>query len=411
MKKNRSSVYIVIAICLSTFLLIRCANNSRSFDDKRGPAYAGGQACRQCHQAIADSVLLSAHFNATVETSEDNIQGDTRPGYNEFVYTDSTKLAVEKRDSGFYQVLYINGTQIEAHRMDISFGNRNAQTWLYWQDDKTYELPVSYYQSVHSWGTSPGFSATEPNFKRFIGQDCFECHSSNMVNRLNASTAGITEVMVKSSLVHGIDCERCHGPAANHVNFHLGDANAKPGKYITRPRNLTRQQQLDMCAVCHSGNDKVKLESRFRFRPGDTLTHFLEERLDQPDHNKLDVHGNQYALLSASACFLGSQTMTCASCHNPHKDPAGNMVIYSQKCMGCHSTTKNNFCPLADSIGPTIRNNCIDCHMPRQPSNAISFQLTGQKEKSPYMLRNHMIGVYKKDKVGAKMHNTRMAKN
>jgi hypothetical protein len=42
----------------------------------------------------------------------------------------------------------------------------------------------------------------------------------------------------------------------------------------------------------------------------------------------------------------------------------------------------------------TLKMNCIDCHMPQQPSRAITFQLSGDSSKSAYLLRTHKIAVY-----------------
>ena len=392
MKKNRKTLLIISVLCLFIIFLSQCIHKAETFNDVRGKSFAGSATCRQCHQAIYDSALLSAHFNATAAASKKNVYGDLSAGRNEFVYDKDSKVVMEDRDSGLYQVLYIKGKEKEARRFDITFSLRNAQTWLYWHDDKTYELPVSYYTSVHGWATSPGFSAKQPDFKRFIGRDCFECHSSNIKSELNASTAGITEVLVKSSLVYGIDCERCHGPAANHVNYHLEYPEIKTSKYIKSISSLNQQQKLDMCAVCHSGNDKLKIESRFKFRPGDTLANFFMEST-RTNTNDFDVHGNQYRLISESKCFLG-KTMNCSSCHDPHKDATGDLAFYSQKCMGCHSEANHNFCPMAASLGASIKNNCIDCHMPKKPSEAIRFQLAGDPLNSSYLLRTHRIAVY-----------------
>jgi len=369
MKKNRKSLVIISALFLFIVLLSQCIHKTEVFNDLRGKAFAGSAACRQCHQAIYDSVLLS------------------------FVYDKDTRVVMEERDSGLYQVVYVKGKEKKAYRFDITFGLRNAQTWLYWQDDKTYELPVSYYTSVHGWATSPGFSAKLPDFKRFIGRDCFECHSSNIRSELNASTAGITEVLVKSSLIYGIDCERCHGGGANHVNYHLEYPEIKTAKHIISIKSFNPQQKLDMCAVCHSGNDKLKIESRFKFRPGDTLSNFFMPSV-RTGINDFDVHGNQYRLMSESKCFLGEKRMNCSSCHNPHTNATKDLAAYSQKCMSCHTDAGNNFCPLADSIGPSIKYNCIDCHMPKRPSEAISFQLPGNKETTSYLLRTHRIAIY-----------------
>lgn len=395
MKKNRKSVYIISALCGIIIFLSQCINNKpKEFNDLRGKQFAGSLSCRQCHQAIYDSALLSAHFNATAPASVKTIHGNFATGQNTFVYNDSTKVIMEKRDSGMYQVLYINGKEKQASRFDITFGLRNAQTWLYWHDDKTFELPVSYYISVNGWATSPGFSSTHPDFNRFIGKDCFECHSSNITSKLNASTAGITEVLVKNSLLYGIDCERCHGPAANHVGYHIDFPEAKTAKFITTYASLNQQQKLDMCALCHSGNDKLKIESRFKFRPGDTLSNFFMSNQKQTGTNDFDVHGNQYRLMSESKCFLASNKMTCSTCHDPHKNATTDLAFYSQKCMGCHSEANHNFCSMAASLGESIKSNCIDCHMPKKPSEAISFELAGSIQPSSYLLRTHRIAVY-----------------
>jgi Cytochrome c554 and c-prime len=393
MKRNRKCSLIISALCLLIIFLSQCIQRRETFDDLRGEAFAGPVSCRQCHRAIYDSVLLSAHYNATAPASKQNVHGSFSTGSNSFAYENDTRVVMEDRDSGLYQVVYVKGIEKEAYRFDIGFGSRNAQTWLYWQDDKTYELPVSYYNSVHGWATSPGFSAKQPDFKRFIGRDCFECHSSNIRSELNASTKGITEVLVKSSLIYGIDCERCHGPAANHVNYHLEYPEIKTAKHIVSVKALNQRQKLDMCAVCHSGNDKLKIESRFKFRPGDTLSNFFMPSTRR-GANGFDVHGNQYSLMSESKCFLVGEKMNCSSCHNPHTNAGTNLAVYSQKCMSCHNTASHNFCTKADSIGSSIKDNCIDCHMPKMASAAISFQLPGSKETTSYLLRTHKIAIY-----------------
>ncbi|MEP7164345.1 MAG: multiheme c-type cytochrome [Ferruginibacter sp.] len=391
---NKKTLCITLILLGSVIFLSQCINKTEAFNDNRGKAYAGSASCRQCHQAIYDSALLSAHFNATAPASKENVHGNFNDGKNEFVYNNGTKVVMEERDSGLYQVVYVNGKEKQAYRFDITFGLRNAQTWLYWNDDNTYELPVSWYTSVHDWATSPGFSSKDPDFKRLIGRDCFECHSSHISNKLNASTAGITEVLVKNSIIYGIDCERCHGPAANHVNYQLEYPGIKTAKYITLNRSLNQLQKLDACALCHSGNDKLKIESRFKFRPGDTLANFFMTQSNHTNSNDFDVHGNQYRLMAESNCFLGSKNMNCSSCHDPHRNASNDLAYYSQKCMGCHNDASHDFCPMAASLGNSIKENCIDCHMPKKPSEAIIFQMQGRFERSSYLLRTHRIAIY-----------------
>jgi nitrate/TMAO reductase-like tetraheme cytochrome c subunit len=392
-KHHKKSLLTIVLFAGTVLILARCINQATG-KDPRGVAYAGAASCRQCHQAVYDSFMHTAHFKATSPALVENIHGNFSAGKNTFTYGPHTAVAMEQRDSGFYQVVYKDSKETAAYRFDIIFGCRNAQTSLYWLNDQTFELPVSYYNSVNTWGTSPGFSAAEPNFGRFVGTDCFECHSSSLDRKMNASIQGITQTLEKTSLLYGIDCERCHGPALNHVNYHLENPGEKAAAYIVKNSLLTQQQKLDACAVCHSGNDKMKIESRFRFKMGDTLGYFFMEHMGRSGTTEFDVHGNQYSLLSQSKCFLANRSMTCATCHDPHKDASDNLAAYSQKCMNCHTEAGNNFCPKVAALGETIKANCIDCHMPEKPSKAISFRLPGSNGASSYLLRTHKIAVY-----------------
>lgn len=374
--------------------LSMCINKAEVSNDPRGKAYAGPVSCRQCHQAVYNAYVRTAHHHTTMPASMQNVQGSFTAGNNTFAYNPQVSVVMEHRDSGMFQVAYVNGIEKEAHRFDITFGLKHAQTFAYWKENRTFELPVSYYTSVKSWASSPGFSAAAANFNRFVGKECFECHSSYIDGSLITSTAGIQQVFDKSSLVYGIDCERCHGPAINHVNFHLAHPDNKEARYIVTSGSLSRQQKLDMCAVCHSGNDKTKEVSTFKFRPGDTLANFFSPWASHnSNHTGFDVHGNQYQLLSESKCFSGSKTLDCTTCHSPHTDAGSNLADYSQKCISCHKDVRHNFAN--ETAVNKINSNCIDCHMPKLASRAITFQLAGSAEKSAYLLRTHKIAVYR----------------
>src|SRR5690606_34482470 len=144
-------------------------------------------------------------------------------------------------------------------------------------------------------------------FNRLIVSRCFECHSSYIEKQpLKSKSLKTVDEFKKESLILGIDCERCHGPAAKHADFHLNNPSQKDAHYITAVRGLSRQQKLDMCAVCHSGNQQKLQKSTFSFLPGDVLSDFYYPDFSRPDISDFDVHGNQYQLLTASQCFIQS---------------------------------------------------------------------------------------------------------
>lgn len=399
MKKNRHLFTVAALLFVLIVFLVHCISKS-ALPDARGTAFAAEQTCRQCHQAIYDSAMASAHYNASATATPNNLLGNFNTGQNVFRYDSITKIQMEQRDSGGYQVLYKNNSPVLAKRFDIVFGTRHAQTALYWQDDRTYELPVSYYHSVNNWGTSPGFSATVPNFNRLIGTDCFECHSSYIRNKKTSggnyfANDAAVELLEKNSLVLGIGCQRCHGPAAAHVNFHTENPGKRPAGFMVAGKTLSRQQQLDQCALCHSGNDKRKIQSRFMFRPGDALPNYFLPAVTADSSNHFDVHGNQFNLLKQSKCFLQSNSMTCSSCHNPHNNATMPAAVYAQKCMACHNPQAANFCTVKDVDATALQANCINCHMPKEASGAISFSVSGSTATSSYLLRSHRIAVYK----------------
>lgn len=387
----KKSIIFISILVISTVFLSRCINNQlEPGKDPRGNLYAGSAACRECHQALYDTFINTAHAKATSKGLAENIHGNFANNKNLFNFSASSKMRMEKRGNAYYQVIYQDGKENGAYKFDLLFGCRNAQTSGYWSNDRLYELPLSHYASADAWGTSPGYPVDLIKLGRPINENCLDCHSSNISIKPGAPITS-DQMYESASLVYGIDCERCHGPAINHVNYHRVNPGLKTAAYLVRNNLLTHQQKLDACAICHAGNDMTKIQSRFQFKMGDTLGYFF---VDEHPKNKdeIDVHGNQYGKLHQSKCFLNSDKMNCSTCHDT-KD----LAFYSQKCMNCHKPETHNFCPQFASLGESIKSNCIDCHMPKQASKSIRFQLQQTGLQSSYLLRTHEIAVYREE--------------
>jgi hypothetical protein len=86
--------------------------------------------------------------------------------------------------------------------------------------------------------------------------------------------------------------------------------------------------------------------------------------------------------------------MNCSSCHNPHTPETGNMQAFSRRCMNCHQAGSKGFCTLASLPVATLSQNCIDCHMPALPSNAITLLTNGAANPTPDSVRTHLITLY-----------------
>lgn len=388
-------------LLLITVFLSNCGSNETDYIDPRGITYAGSESCMECHPKIYNEALKSSHYKASAAASVKNVLGDFSPNHNTYIYDKDTKIVMENRNNELFQVYYKNGKEVKAYRFDIVMGVKNAQTSLFWDKDAVYELPLSYYTSANNWGTSPSYPANQPHFDRLISIDCFECHSSYIEIKHKSTetedyfgTGVIQETLKKESLVFGIDCERCHGPAKEHVVYHKKNPELKLAKNIVTHKALNTQQKLAGCVICHSAAENV--QSRYKFVPGNSIADFYNESAPNPDANS-DVHGNQYGLLSQSKCFQESKTMDCTTCHDSHNVAIESLSKQSEKCLSCHSEAKNNFCTAKVPHGISLKDNCIDCHMPKKASGVIGFYLSGKSEISPYLLRTHRIGIYQED--------------
>jgi len=355
-----------------------------------GGEFAGGQACAACHKNIYDTHINTAHYHTSEPANEKNIKGSFRDGKNTFEFTESEYIAMERRKGRLYQVDYLHGKENLAQEIDITTGSgKRGQTYLYWEDNKLFQLPISYFTSLDQWTNSPGY-INSPRFNRPITVRCLECHSTYF-QQISHDEADNDEFS-KTGIVYGVDCEKCHGPGRRHIAFHQKNPEEKQARFITNPGKLTRQQNLDMCRLCHGGA-LVRTRPSFSFMPGDTLSEFFQLPQDAPNPRDIDVHGNQYGLLASSKCFQASQ-MTCSTCHNPHRNEEGMLAEFSARCMNCHNPGHNNFCKLKDKEKYNIVRNCIDCHMPELTSGAIMVMLQGESVPTPASMRTHYITTY-----------------
>lgn len=389
----RRSTIIISLIVLSILLFSKCINNEEKENKDVAGAkkrYIGSATCVSCHKDIYDSHISTAHYLTSRPSTREHIKGSFEPGSNSFSYSPIVKVTMEKREDSFYQVEYMNGIEKRKQRFDITVGSgKVGQTYLYWIKNRLVQLPVTYFTAADQWTNSPGYPG-KVAFNRPITSRCLECHSTWFEKTSDPSKE--PEEFNRTNIIYGVDCERCHGPAGNHVAFQTSHPAETQGKYIVNPASFSRQQKLDMCALCHGGR-LTKTKPSFTFEAGDKLSdYFLTDTLS-PAALSIDVHGNQYGLLRASKCFIQSD-MTCNSCHNPHKNESNSKEIFSQRCMACHNNEHSNICKMTASIGPSITQNCIDCHMPKQKSMAIVVLLQGADAPTPAVMRSHYISIY-----------------
>jgi Cytochrome c554 and c-prime len=391
---KKISIAIFISICI--IVLSNCIEEPVQID-MRGKAYAGSQVCGQCHTEIVRSYQQTAHYNTTSEFISKLARSNFGPGFNTFRFNDSISVVMEEKDREYYQTYVRNGRKIFSHPFDITVGSgRKAQTYLYYNDKKKIsQLPISFMTAENAWVNSPGFPARDARFDRNVPSYCLGCHSSYIEVKQTYQGPLMNEEFEKNKIIYGIDCERCHGPALEHVRHFTYNPKDTQDKHIVSIRGLNRIQKNDMCALCHSGFRDVQ-QSLFKFKPGDDINNFYVPDFRGADTDSLDVHGNQTQLMMASKCFQMSNDLTCNSCHNVHTTERDNMKIFSQRCMNCHQQVQHSFAAKSAELQNAVQNNCIDCHMPLKPSKAITM-LTNQQRTLPDNIRTHLVTVYRKE--------------
>ncbi|WP_158941671.1 multiheme c-type cytochrome [Granulicella sp. S190] len=359
--------------------------------------YAGDSTCLPCHRSQNLSYAHTGHRLSSQLANTTSIRGAVQNGSNILTITPENDPALpalrfvmsEKGGSYFETAVTGFGSDLQrrTEQIDIVTGSgKRGQTYLYWQQDRLFELPVSYWSDGNKWINSPGYEDGTANFSRAIAPGCIECHATYMQP---ISSEFSTNRFDRKSLVPGISCETCHGPGANHVLLESRRTISAHGAHqeaILNPSSFPRDRQVDLCGYCHNGQlDPVA--PAFSYVPGRPLTDFFKP-VSPPVSNNPDVHGNQVGLLKLSRCFQSSPSMTCSTCHDVHsvERPA---ISYSDRCLTCHQWQT---CKVAKKLGHGSTSNCIDCHMPVLPTDKIVSETAGTKLHAS--MRSHWIKIY-----------------
>lgn len=399
-RKKILTVYVVaFSLVLSIFLLTTCTGGRSSEQVAEPTVYltsekntlVGSAACSTCHREIYESYLGTTHKATSAPANRETVLGSFDPGSNVFRFRESDSVVMRDTDSGLYQFHYVNGKLLYPYRFGIVVGSgTKGQSYLYWRENHLFQMAISYYANANSWSNSPGFPRYKAHFARPIHSECMGCHGS--FTDVDFSSGTLLEAYSPNTMVMGVNCERCHGPGGNHVEKFSRDAKAGGDPLLVNAAKLSRIQQLDACGVCHASIYKT-LNPMVSFRTGDTLAMVPMENLDST--GKIDVHGNQYGMLRRSKCFTASTTMTCSSCHDPHKKERGNEALFSQRCMNCHTDKNTDFEKMAPGMPVAdVKQKCITCHMPNQESKVLNVRLDANSQRTPAVMRSHLIRIY-----------------
>ena len=403
----RKSTGVVATLAIFILLFTTCISREKekSRDTANEPAapspmradfskWVGSEKCATCHAKIFSDYSHTSHYLTSRPASEKTIRGSFAKGKNVYEYNPELFIKMEKRDSGLYQVVYYKGQEKIAIPFDITVGSgTKGQSFMYWHNTGLFQTPMTYYTIPGRWANSPGFPS-KVQYERPITSRCMECHTTYA--DVISPWPQTPEQFDRNKIIYGVGCEKCHGPAARHVDFFTSHPTEKGARYIINPKTLSRQQVMDLCALCHGGR-KQKTQPSFTFTAGDTLTDFFR---DDPTNTALqqpgiaDVHGNQAGVLMASQCYIRSKTMTCLTCHDSHKNERNETAVFTGRCQTCHQEVHKAIPGASELSTVQLKNNCVTCHMPVSASRSIVLYTSGMESPKAALFRTHYISVY-----------------
>lgn len=226
---------------------------------------------------------------------------------------------------------------------------RHARTWVSTFADSQgatdlLEFRWSWYASIAGFDITPG--QPDEHFGTYLGpcgvfydhpkaRRCFACHSTYLP---------IDDGRLRfEELRPGVTCQRCHGPRAEHV---ASEGEIRDDFWQT----ATAQEAVNRCAQCHRRADEVEID---------------EIRADNTFLARFQPIG-----LVQSACFKSSGTLTCTTCHDPHRPLEVQDSLGDWQCLQCHDPGQTEHVRCADSQ----KADCLMCHMPKvQGADPLPF--------------------------------------
>ena len=256
-------------------------------------------------------------------------------------------------------------------------------------------------------------------------QACLECHTP-VAQTVNLTPHGH----------RGVQCESCHGPAANHAANDYDPAsrpvldysgnlcgNCHSGIYTEWKASGHAQLALDFnqagrastCGRCHSGSVRVNLLDGLPMpananQPlGCPTCHQPHELTGQPDQLRNPLYSTNDYYITTTSVFTNQYNPNvnlCAQCHNhrgaswqntdrpPHESPQYNILLgtvgelasgqapndpayhglfITNQCVGCHMQSSAQS-PTGHEFGVTSYAFCAQCHgSAANASNLVGF--------------------------------------
>lgn len=257
---------------------------------------ANPNPCMTCHPAEVKGYASTGMANALSRAA-------SQPA-GEFLHAVSeTKFSVVQASDGMHQRITRGGVSGDYRIAYVVGSGHRAFGYLVQMGDYLFQSPITYQTQERAWTMAPGYEDnTAPDFNRPVGFECLLCHSGKVQpvkgTRNRYRNPPVTE--------EGISCERCHGPAAQHV--------VKPSRAnIVNPGRLEPDARDSICEQCH-----LQGEARI-LNPGRTGT------ISHPAPRSKPHSRSSPAIRATTAhCESSANRNSCAAAHVGKRAAAGS---------------------------------------------------------------------------------------
>ncbi|MHB1558043.1 MAG: tetratricopeptide repeat protein [Isosphaeraceae bacterium] len=316
--------------------------------------FVGEASCRECHEPIYRSQHHSRHARTFFRGDQlAMLELPARPVADP---DDRTVAHAFDRGDGKPKLQTRVGGRVFQTVVDYAFGSGDRGLTLVGHDadGRPYEFRLSRYSDPPGWDVTSGQPRGTGQAELYQGmritadavRRCLFCHTTDARSIVTGKGPEAADA--------AIGCERCHGPAGNHLlalKAHAEDL------AIARPRLASGTAVVKLCSQCHSPRDP-----ELPMIPGsDESVRF------------------QGTTLTWSRCYTESHdALGCVNCHDPHRDAETRESRYEARCLDCHGASRSKpgeprsaahapreshaeaaSCPVNPEKG------CIACHMPR----------------------------------------------
>ncbi|HTS66011.1 MAG TPA: multiheme c-type cytochrome [Candidatus Acidoferrales bacterium] len=335
--------------------------------------YAGAAVCAKCHAAIHQTWTQSRHSKMVQPATKAAVQGDFTRAQ---VRLHGALYRLRERDGVFYiSESTLTGREQE-HRVDYTLGNRRIQHYLTrLPSGRIVVLAPSWDILRKQWFHNTDIAdpdETDEALVQIWNKNCYSCHVSQQEKNFDSARNAYKTAW----LDFGTNCERCHGPAGEHVaHYSAAEPPRGPANDIVVQTRLDAARNTMVCAQCHSFRD-IYVNG---FAAGDNYyDHFLPILESTQPHDNDPAYwpdgrtrrfSNDAFGLWQSECYLKGKAV-CTNCHvtphlveidkNPQLRPDSNAL-----CAQCHGALTRDVAAHSHHAANSKGSSCVECHMPR----------------------------------------------